>query len=516
MKKWFGLSIGFSFAAAFVCLTPAAAQAIGNWSSPRNDMGHDGWQKAETIMTKESLSGKFKLLWKIKLGTAPTQDSLSYSEPLLVPRLINARGFKDFALWTGTEDLYAVDSELGTMLWTKHFDAKPSPCGTGNLASVAEAPITINFRARRAPGAPPPLPQTPMKASERRIGVAPGGGGFGIKGVYVLTSDGYLHEQVIATGADFAPPVKFLPGSTGITGGLSLDGKTMYTATRSGCAGVENALWALNMNGTDYPVASYKTGSITPLIAMGPTLEAGVAYAVTGDGKPDAGGDVHANSIVALGPDAKVKDWYSPMESGSLQNVSPVAFTYNQKKLLAAPGKDGSYVVLNAESLGGADHHTPLASTPPVSKVESASVAALASWQSANEAWVFASVPGPVNDAAKFTNSNGAAPHGSIVAFKLEDNGGKTSLVPAWVSHDLINPAPPVIANGLVIALSQGDASTHATLFVLDAATGKELYSSGDAIDTYAHMAGVAVGDGHAFFVTHDNTMYSFGIGMEH
>jgi hypothetical protein len=29
-------------------------------------------------------------------------------------------------------------------------------------------------------------------------------------------------------------------------------------------------------------------------------------------------------------------------------------------------------------------------------------------------------------------------------------------------------------------------------------------------------MAGVAVGDGHAFFVTHDNTLYSFGIGMEH
>jgi outer membrane protein assembly factor BamB len=129
---------------------------------------------------------------------------------------------------------------------------------------------------------------------------------------------------------------------------------------------------------------------------------------------------------------------------------------------------------------------------------------------------VFASVPGPINDAAKFTNSNGAAPHGSIVAFKLKDNGGKTTLVPAWVSRDLVNPAPPVIANGLVIALSQGDASTHATLFVLDAATGKELYSSGDAIDTYAHMAGVAVGDGHAFFVTHDNVMYSFGIGMEH
>jgi outer membrane protein assembly factor BamB len=111
---------------------------------------------------------------------------------------------------------------------------------------------------------------------------------------------------------------------------------------------------------------------------------------------------------------------------------------------------------------------------------------------------------------------NGAAAHGSIVAFKVEEKEGKTVLTPAWSSRDLVNPAPPVIANGVVIALSEGDAKNHATLYVLDADTGKELYSSGDAISTYAHLAGVAVGDGHAFFVTHDNMLYSFGIGMEH
>jgi outer membrane protein assembly factor BamB len=270
------------------------------------------------------------------------------------------------------------------------------------------------------------------------------------------------------------------------------------------------------MNGDDYPVASYKTGSIAPLVAMGPTLEAGVAYAVTGDGKSDAGGDVHANSIVALSPDAKVKDWYTPTDPSSLQNVTPVAFTYNEKKLLVAPGANGSYVLLDATSLGGADHHTALASTSPVSKAKEDAIAALATWQDAGTTWVLASVPGALNDAAKFAGSNGEATHGSIVAFRLEESAGKTTMVPAWVSRDLVNPAPPVIANGLVIALSQGDPSTHATLYVLDATTGKELYSSGDAINTYANRAGVAVGDGHAFFVTHDNTMYSFGIGMEH
>jgi outer membrane protein assembly factor BamB len=527
MKKWFGLSLGFSFATTVLCLPWAGAQALGNWTSPRNDMGHSGWQKAENAITKEDLSEKFKFLWKIQLGTPPAKDSLSYGEPLLVPRLINAHGFKDFVLWPGAEDLYAVDSELGTMLWTKHYDVAPTACGASNLASVAEAPPVINFRARRAaaaaagvaPAAPvaPPPPAGPTPVSERKIGGSAGGGFFGLRGIYVLTGDGYLHEQVIATGADFAPPVKFVPGGVGISQGLGLSGKTIYTATKAGCTGVENALWSMTMNGADYPVTSYKTGSVAPLVAMGPTIEGDIAFAVTGAGKSDENAGVYASSIVALGPDAKVKDWYTPSEPGDLQNVTPVAFTYKEKKLLAAPGKDGSYVLLDTQSLGGSDHHTPLASTPPIAKAEEKAVAALASWQDKEgTGWVLASVPGPVEDAVKFANSNGAAPHGSIVAFKLEENAGKITLVPAWVSRDLVAPAPPVVANGLVIALSQGDSSTHAVLYVLDAETGKELHSTGDEIKTYAHMAGVAVGDGHAFFVTHDNTLYSFGIGIEH
>jgi outer membrane protein assembly factor BamB len=67
-----------------------------------------------------------------------------------------------------------------------------------------------------------------------------------------------------------------------------------------------------------------------------------------------------------------------------------------------------------------------------------------------------------------------------------------------------------------VIALSQGDRKTNARLFVLDAATGKQLYASGSEIGTYAQMSGVSVGDAHAFFTTHDGTLYCFGIGMEH
>jgi hypothetical protein len=227
---------------------------------------------------------------------------------------------------------------------------------------------------------------------------------------------------------------------------------------------------------------------------------------------------VHANSIVSVtDKELKVKDWYTPSDEGKLQNVTPVAFTFKQKKLVAAPGKDGSFVLLDNESLGGADHHTPLAQTTSISKAKSDSWNSFASWQDlSGTVWVLASVSGPIDKDTKFENINGPATHGSIVAFKVEEKDGRPVLTPSWISRDLINPASPVIANGVVIALSEGDVKTHAKLYALDAITGKELYSSGDEITTYAHLTGVSVGDGHAFFTTHDNTLYSFGIAIEH
>jgi outer membrane protein assembly factor BamB len=168
--------------------------------------------------------------------------------------------------------------------------------------------------------------------------------------------------------------------------------------------------------------------------------------------------------------------------------------------------------------LGGPDHHTPLAQTDRLGKgTKRGAWEGLATWQDKSGlSWVLASVDGPVEPSVKFANDNGPTTHGGIVAFKVEEKDGHPVLTPAWISRDLINPAPPVIANGVVFALEGGNHSGHATLYALDAATGKQLYTSGDAIQTYSHLAGMSVGDGHLFFTTHDNTLYSFGIPLEH
>jgi outer membrane protein assembly factor BamB len=510
MRKKGILSGALTFAVAAAGVCGARAQAPGNWPAAGNDIGHSNWQKLETKISAETAKTDFKFLWKIKLGTA-TKDAQNFTEPLLALRLINAQGFKDLALWADTDTVYAVDSELGTVVWKKKIGAASTACGSRNLSLVMEPVAAINFGARRAPGAPAPPPPPPaVVPTERRLGVASGGGGFALKGVYAVAGDGMLHELVLTTGVDYAPSapaVKFLSGAA--NDGLNMAGKTIYTTTSSECGGAAKGVWAMDVSKPDYAVAS-NVMKASPLAVTGPTVGTGAVYVVTGK----ASGEEHANSVLALSDtDLKVNDWYTPA-SGTMQKVTPTAFTIKGKKMLVAPGGDGKYVLLDASSLGGADHHTPLAETGRISG-NGIAPGGLANWQDSTGAvWVAASVTGAVE--AKLTTANGAATHGGIVAFKVDDASGKMGLIPAWVSRDMVNPATPVIANGTVIALSQGDASTHAKLYVLDAATGKELYNSGDAISTYAHLTGVSVGDGHAFFTTHDGTMYSFGIGIEH
>jgi hypothetical protein len=515
MKRSSKVSIGLTVAGAFFSVAVSNAQNAGNWTTYRNDAGRAGVQKNENAITKESLAKDFKFLWKLKLGK-DAGDFRSYSEPLLIFRLINAQGFKDFVIWSDRQNIYAVDSELGKLLWQKHADATAPACGASNMAMTMEPPLVINFGARRAPGTRPPTPAPLLSVNERRVGIAPGGGGFGLKGLYWLAADGMLHEQVITTGADFAQPVKFLPGEVGIGKGLGINGKVIYASTASGCGGAKNALYMVDMTTASYPVSVYDSKGVPLLTTMSPTLSDGAAIVVTGKGASDETAGVHANSVVAVSPDAKVKGWYDA--GGALRNVTPVAFTYKEKKLVAAPGKNGGLVLLDAEAPGGGDHHTTLAEAALGGNADTMAPDALTVWQDAasGTSWVFASVHGAVSPSAKFVAKDGNAAHGSVVAFKVEDEGGKLSLSPQWVSKDMVNPAPPVVANGFVIALAQGSAQVPAKLSVLDSSSGKELYSSGKEIPTYAQMAGISVGDGHVFLVTHNNTLYSFGIGIEH
>jgi outer membrane protein assembly factor BamB len=490
------------------CLLSFVAYAQGPprgfWTVPGNDPAHTGWQRGETEITPDTVSKDFKFLWKIKLGTAKS----SFSEPLLFPGLITGRGFKDLALLADASTVYAVDSELGELIWKKDFQSSSGPKACGNIQLVPEAPQVIHFGAHRPAGsrpAAPPPPETPLPRGQRRVGAVAGGGYFGLRGIYVLTSDGYIHEQIMATGLDYAPPVKWIPAPGGSSFGLNMNDKVVYTFTGSGCNNIADQIWSIDVNNPNYSVGNYKAEKLSLAGVTGPAIGTdGTAYVAT------------ASGAVALSPDLKAKDWYTPSPAGKMLNASPVVLTYKGKELIAAPGGDGSLVLLDSQSLGGPDHHAPLAQTATLAKgARRGAWESLAGFQDKGGVlWLLASLSGPVDPGVKFAVDNGPSPHGSIVAFKVEDKDGKMSLTPGWISRDLVNPAPPAIANGVVFALEGGHG--HATLYALDAATGKQLYSSGDAIGTYSRLGGMSVGDGHVFFTTHDNTLYSFGIPLEH
>ena len=95
-------------------------------------------------------------------------------------------------------------------------------------------------------------------------------------------------------------------------------------------------------------------------------------------------------------------------------------------------------------------------------------------------------------------------------------------------------PEPPIIANGVIFALSSGEdvhqadaagngmntaerlrGSTHAVLYALNSENGKELFSSGDTIASFTHFGGIALSNGRVFVSTYDGFVYAFGLKNE-
>ena len=59
---------------------------------------------------------------------------------------------------------------------------------------------------------------------------------------------------------------------------------------------------------------------------------------------------------------------------------------------------------------------------------------------------------------------------------------------------------------------SGGRETTHAVLYALDPATGDEVYSSGNAMDSWNHYGGLALSDGNVYVSTWDARVFAFGL----
>ena len=256
----------------------------------------------------------------------------------------------------------------------------------------------------------------------------------------------------------------------------------LYAATSAGCGGAPHAVWAIDLDSETKPVVSWKTngGPIVGAVAFAPD---GTLFAAVGAGQTT--GDGKANAIVALDPKTlQVKDWFTQPAAEFV--TGPTILRHAGKDIVAAATKDGRILLLDATSLGGADHATPLyASKTWLGSGATVSADALATWQqsTAGAARPGFCCPSPAELASGAPSTNGAISAGAVIALKLIDAGGALSMEPGWVSHNLAAAATPITVNGVVFTLATGVPATSAgrgtpaVLHAYDGATGKRLWT---------------------------------------
>jgi outer membrane protein assembly factor BamB len=264
-------------------------------------------------------------------------------------------------------------------------------------------------------------------------------------------------------------------------------------------------------------------------------------YTQTADGPNDVAANKYGNSVMLLEPKTlKVLDYFTPWGTEFLNtkdldlgSANPIVFTYKNWELVAAAAKESTIYLLDAKNLGGPNHDTPLFQQRYANdyfELAGKGVwGAMSTWvDPQGERWLYVPIWGPPSRfAPKFKYAYGMADTGSIMAFRLGVEKDKPILIPVWMSRALAVPDPPVVANGVVFALSTGENTrqgltmpmaertgqvTNAILYAFDAATGKELYSSGTQIDSWAHFSGLAVSNGRVYVVTRDSRVYAFGV----
>lgn len=503
-----------------------AAPALYDWTTDGGDNQRTGWNRSEKTLTKDNVKN-LKLLWKVQ--TDNQVRALHALMPALVLGSVStATGQKQVAYVAGISDnLYAIDVAAGKILWKKHWDYRP-PAGSTQAAGPSQDPAQLGFLR---PGGSSDVPV---------IGPPDG---RGRRPVYFVTGDGIMHTLNAATGEDLEPPFMFHGGKGWA---LNLVNDTIYMANTYANASIV----AVQLDDPTHKIMRFNANSGGAWGRRGAAVDSTeTVFTTTGDGIYNPAQQQYANSVVGVkivDGQLKMVDYYTPTNWDWLRkrdldpNNTPTIFTFKGRELLAASGKECRMYLLDPRSLGGADHQTPLFKTElfcneEVDFQDAGSWGALSTWEDGptNTRYVLAPFWGPAHSQFKFPITNTpATKEGGVAAFKVSDATGKLTLDPVWVSRDMYRGEPVIVANGMVFGYGSGvetkqswpdlglqfnslvraRRSDHATIYVLDALTGKELWSSGNTITSFSHFSGITVANGRVYLGTYDGMVWCFGL----
>jgi hypothetical protein len=534
-----------------------------DWPTPYADAQRTSWLQTDPNISVESLSKPgFELQWKSKLDNQRlglhglTQGVTASGVTLFVPASIVAGS---------SNKLYLIDNDTGYVIWSRTFEGTLPTTSGACSGGVTGAPTRIVSGAAPTPvpaGPPPPargnqqgyrsligepgqgIPVEPRGGGPPRgapVGPARQGGapapaaqgrGDGIPGApnvvsgagtqrvmvgYAVAADGQLHVVGLQSGKDLQKPAPFLPPNSQFSNPVAV-GTMLYAATSGNCAGAPNGVYAIDLDaGDNKPVVSYRTngGSVVGTVAF--SSDGNTLLAAIGPGTVTANGK--ANAIVALDPKTlQLKDWFTQPTAEFV--TGPTVFRHGTKDLVSAATKDGRVIVLDAASLGGAEHATPLAaSTPLFGSGGSISAEALSTWarnpeqSDSGTRWILV----PISGRPLGRRTNGAIRNGAVIALGVKEVNGTVSVEPEWTSNDLTSPATPIIVNGVVFALSSGRqgaagrTGSPAVLFAHDGVSGKALWNSGKSMTASASSKSFWSALSQVYIGADDGTVYAFG-----
>ncbi len=500
----------------------AKSQPKANWLTDGGDPQRTSWQRHETQISPATAKN-MKLVWKLQLDNEPRQLHNLFP-PLIVSDVPTPQGSRQIGVVAGVSDnIYGVDLDTGKQLWKHHFDSTFVETPGGRQAG----PL--------CPGGLTATPVIePLKNGKYRI--------------WAISWDGRLRQMDVATGQETAPPEPFLP-SNGKPYALNLVNNVLYTTTAQGCGGNPNQFYS-------YDLATKKVGSFNPGSGglwprLGPSIgKDGSVYAGSGDGDYLPEQQIFGQSIVAVKQNPTTKalemsDWYTPSNALWLRkrdldmNTTGPVFDYKGKEYTVQSSKECRLWLIDTSAMGGEDHRTPVYRTPAVCNEEVQFAAAgiwgaISTWQDTDGTrWVLMPFWGPKHSQFHAAIEHGEVVTGAIAAFKMEEKNGGIELVPAWLSRNMVQADPALIANGVVFGYGNGEDatqstadiglaynkaanriahSTHATLYAFDARTGAELWSSGNQITSFNHFTSLSMANGRVYIGTFDGMLYAFGV----
>ena len=536
--------------ACALCATAVSYAQIGkivqqDWVTSGADAQRTSWIRSDAAISPEAMQKPgFELRWKTTLDNEPRQLN-SLASGVVMGNL--GFGSKPLSFITGSANrLFAVDNDTGVLFWQRTFDGGAgagTPECPGGITSAATrmatllpaipgpwrglpdrgaytsgvggpgegVPAYLMGRGGQGRAGAPNAGGAPQVTTAARVGGPASVPAPGPPGPYALSSDGQIHTLGVYSGKDIARPRPFLSPDAHASDLIALN-NIVYTATMNLCGGVANGVWALDLGSETQAVKTWATGGGSPAGAPAFGTD-GTLYVAVGP-RTDAGSGGYANAVVALNPgELTVKDWFTL--PGAEFVTPPVVFTVGNREIVTAATRDGSIFMLDTKLLGGPTHAVALGRfSAPSTDRTSFVPSGLATWEdSAGTRWLLRPTATTVS------------------AMKITSVNGTPTLQAGWTSRPMRAPLSPLVVNGVVFVVSSGEffppagarvsagdrarQSVPAVLYALDAATGRELWSSGNAMTSFVHGPAIWPGIGQVHVATFDNTVYAFGFAIE-